>query len=291
MKSRKFLASLIVLIMIVTFSGVTAFADEAVPAAEEPAAVEPTTEEPVSEEPAVEEPVSEPETSYVRLTVDGEDLVFVVEDGVIVSASNELDMNSEEPAAEEPAAEEPAAEEPAAEEPAAEEPAAEEPAAEEPAAEEPAAEEPAAEEPADPYEAYVGLTLTEGVDLVLASGETDESIRVDIFANGETADELQALLEEGYAETLEVKAIALDSDNPNADRFLYAAIYKITPGKMNLLEKLGATFDESEIDYATWSTLSVKEIQSMTKANQVQKVNASNGKEKSSNAKAKGKKK
>jgi len=90
---------------------------------------------------------------------------------------------------------------------------------------------------------------------------------------------------------LEVKAIALDSDNPNADRFLYAAIYKITPGKMNLLEKLGATFDESEIDYATWSTLSVKEIQSMTKANQVQKANASKSKEKSSNGKAKGKKK
>ncbi len=271
MKKRKIVSSLLVVMLIMAFSGVSAFADEVAPVVEEAVINEDaaTEDSAIVDETVAEEPATEAEASYLRFDMNGEDLIFTVEDGVIVSVSNELNLTSEEPAVEEPAVEEPAVEEPVVEEP--------------------VVEEPETEVPVDPYAAYLGLTVTEGVELILAEGETEESISVDIFANGETADGLQAILEENYAELLDVKTVALDSDDPNAERFLNAAIYKITPGKMNLLEKLGMTFDESEIDYATWSALSVKEIQDMTKSNQEKKMNTE--RVKSNKGKAKSKKK
>ena len=256
MKKRKIVSSLLVVMLIMAFSGVSAFADEVAPVVEEPVINEDaaTEDSAIVDETVAEEPATEAEASYLRFDMNGEDLIFTVEEGVIVSVSNELNLTSEEPAVEEPAVEEPET-----------------------------------EVPVDPYAAYLGLTVTEGVDLILADGENEESISVDVFANGETAESLKALLEENYTELLEVKTIALDSDDPNAERFLNAAIYKITPGKMNLLEKLGMTFEEAEVDYATWSTVSVKEIQEMTKSNQEKKANTE--RVKSNNGKAKSKKK
>ena len=123
--------------------------------------------------------------------------------------------------------------------------------------------------------------------MLLASGDFEGPIELDIFANSEMAESLMTMLEEGYAELLKLQAVALDSDNPNAERFLNAAIYRITPGKMNLLDKLGAFLEDEEMDYASWSVLSVKEIQSMTKSNRTTVQSAVKKKVKSNNGKAK----
>ncbi len=329
MKSRKVMTCVLLIMMVVSWFGASGFADETVPATEDPAtAAEEPVGEPVEEPEA--EPVAEPEVGYLRFDLE-EDLVFSIEDGVIVGVTSELNFHAEEPTEptepvedpvepEDPATEpEDPATEPAdpATEPAdpATEPAdpateptdpateptdpATEPAdpATEPAdpATEPAdpATEPAdpATEPVDPYAAYLGLPVAEGIDLLLAGTEVEGPISLDIFADGVTAEAVKALLEEGYGDLLKLNAVALDSENPNAERFVNAAIYRITPGKMNLLEKLGAYFDESEIDYAAWSVLSVKEIQSMTKMKPAQAPTAAKEKVKTNNGKAKTKNK
>jgi hypothetical protein len=350
MKRSKLLASVLVVMLLVSLSGVSAFADEELSTAGDQTPVieqeEPTepTESAEPTEPAESTESTESEVGYLRFDL-GEDLIFVVEDGVIVEVTTELNFNeapvedpatpAEDPAApaEDPAApaEDPAtpAEDPAtpAEDPAApaEDPAtpAEDPAtpAEDPAApaedpeapaedpeapaedpetpaEDPAApvEDPAAptEEPADPFVAYLGLPVAEGVELLLAGTEVEDPIALDIFANGDTAVELKALINDVYTDELVLRAIALDSDNPHADRFINAAIYRITPGKMNLLEKLAAQSDE-DIDYAELATWDVKDIQGLTKAKRTEaKSEAKSGATnivKSNNGKAKGKSK
>jgi hypothetical protein len=302
MKSRKVMTCVLLIMMVVSWFGASGFADEMVPATEEPAtAAEEPVGEPVEEPEA--EPVAEPEVGYLRFDLE-EDLVFSIEDGVIVGVTSELNFHAEEPTEPTEPVEDPATEpEDPATEPAdpATEP--EDPATEpaDPATEpeDPATEpaDPATEpadpvtEPVDPYAAYLGLPVAEGIDLLLAGTEIEGPISLDIFANGVTAEALKALLEEGYGDLLKLNAVALDSENPNAERFVNAAIYRITPGKMNLLEKLGVYFDESEIDYAAWSVLSVKEIQSMTKMKPAQAPTAAKEKVKTNNGKAKTKSK
>ncbi|BES65067.1 hypothetical protein SANA_15060 [Gottschalkiaceae bacterium SANA] len=284
MKRSKLLASVLVVMLLVSLSGVSAFADEELPTAGDQTPVieqaEPT--EPAdSTEPADPIESSELEVGYLRFDL-GEDLIFIVEDGVIVEVTTELNFN--EAPAEDPAA---PAEDPAAP---AEDPAAP---AEDPAA---TAEDPAApvDDPADPFVAYLGLPVAEGVELLLAGTEVEYPIALDIFANGDTAVELKALINDVYTDELVLRAIALDSDNPHADRFINAAIYRITPGKMNLLEKLAAQSDE-EIDYAELATWDVKDIQGLANAKRTEtKSEAKSGatnRVKSNNGKAKGKSK
>jgi hypothetical protein len=165
----------------------------------------------------------------------------------------------------------------------------EEPAAEEPAVEEPAVEEP---EPVDPYAEYLGLSPEDAVNLLIEGQEGPVSL--DIFANGEDAAALKELIEGMDEELLQVKTIILDSDNPNADRFINAAIYRITPGKMNLLEKLNA-MSEDDIDFALYATMEVKDIQGEVNAKRAEtKTAEKNGptkKVKTNNGKAVGKSK
>jgi hypothetical protein len=250
--------------LLVSLSGVSAFADEELPTAGDQT---PVIEQEDPTEPTEPADLTESEVGYLRFDL-GEDLIFIVEDGIIVEVTTELNFN--EAPAEEPEA---PAEEPEAP-------------AEEPEA---PAEEPIV--PAEPYAEYLGLRVTEGIDLLLADNEFEGPVELDIFANEKTADELMIMLEEKFTEQLNLKAVVLDSDSQNAERFLNAAIYRITPGKMNLLEKLGAGLDESEIDYAVWSELSVKEIQSMTNENRARSMKVERKNIKTNNGKSKTKKK
>jgi|GEM_PF-1696356 len=119
-------------------------------------------------------------------------------------------------------------------------------------------------------------------------------------------EEIEAL--ESEIETLEeqIESIEDGENNPNLERFANAEKYGITPGKMNLLEKLNAA-NEDDIDYEAWSDKSVKEImfeiKSIRKGTSLEieeeveekvtveesKGNSSNGKSNASNGKSNGK--
>ena len=59
---------------------------------------------------------------------------------------------------------------------------------------------------------------------------------------------------------------ALDSENPNAKKFVNAVRLNITNGKMNLLNKLSDA-TEDDFDLETWADMSVKDIMKAVKAN------------------------
>ncbi len=59
---------------------------------------------------------------------------------------------------------------------------------------------------------------------------------------------------------------ALDSENPNAEKFVNAVRLNITNGKMNLLNKLSDATEE-DFDLEAWADMSVKDIMKAVKAN------------------------
>lgn len=71
---------------------------------------------------------------------------------------------------------------------------------------------------------------------------------------------------ESIQEELEAIDESIDEDNPNFERFLMAKELNITPGKMNLLEKLSEAAQVEDFDFANWSEKSVKEIMAEIKA-------------------------
>ncbi|MBI9014908.1 MAG: hypothetical protein JEZ08_21945 [Clostridiales bacterium] len=286
--SKKLLTSITVLALLLSTMSFAAFAETevATDVTEEPTEAVEATDELSAEE--VEE-VVEPVLSYLKFDLE-EEVTFVIEDGIVVDViTNTTEEITEEPAdetTEEPAdetTEEPAdetTEEPAdetTEEPAdetTEEPAdetTEEPAdetTEEPADETPVVDEEVAEEILNaPYASYIGLPVVEAVGTFIEENEITEAVEVQILGNKLMIEELEDALNESFEELLDVDTIALDSENPNAERFVNAAKLQITNGKMNLLEKLKASTDAEEFDYSEWSDLSVKEIMASIKAN------------------------
>ncbi len=119
----------------------------------------------------------------------------------------------------------------------------------------------------NPLADLVDKTLLEGLE---ALNDTEESMAysVTIYSDdNELIDWLEQLLEEKFGEWIEIDSIKLvDLDNPNALRFMMAQELGITPGKMNLLEKLGKGYGEDAlIYYAAWAEKSVKEIMAAVK--------------------------
>lgn len=93
---------------------------------------------------------------------------------------------------------------------------------------------------------------------------------------------------------------SIKEENPNFKRFLMAEELNITPGKMNLLEKLGQAAKDEAFDYALWSEKSVKDIMAEIKVYrknsdheeiQVEDKSFEENTAKSNNGKANGKKK
>lgn len=119
----------------------------------------------------------------------------------------------------------------------------------------------------NPLADLVDKPLKEGLE-ALNDSEGSIAYSVTIYSDdNELTDLLEAYLKEAFGEWIEIDSIKMvDSDNPNAMRFIMAQELGITPGKMNLLEKLGKGYGEDElIDYAEWAEKSVKEIMAAVK--------------------------
>lgn len=82
--------------------------------------------------------------------------------------------------------------------------------------------------------------------------------------------ELEALIADANTQ-IEALEAQLDnaveeSKNPNTERFMNAEKYNVTPGKMNLLERLHEASENEEFDYGVWADMSVKDIMAEMKA-------------------------
>ena len=110
-----------------------------------------------------------------------------------------------------------------------------------------------------------GKTINESIDLILSSYEEKPEYKISIASTdeelGKTLNEELKGLVEGEIET-EIKK------QPEfiQKRFEMAKQLGITPGKMNLLEKLAASTDE-DVNYEELAKKSVKEIMAEVKAN------------------------
>lgn len=73
-------------------------------------------------------------------------------------------------------------------------------------------------------------------------------------------EEIDAIMVELEALETELEALEEASDNPNAERFEMAEALEISPGKMNLLQKLQSASDMEDFIFEDWSNKSVKDI-------------------------------
>jgi len=114
----------------------------------------------------------------------------------------------------------------------------------------------------------VSESLIEGMEALLDSEETDGYVIIIDSEDEEYLAELEKLLEEKFGELVNLEPTEeMESAHPLAHRFAMAQELGITPGKMNLLEKLGNGYgDDAEVDYAEWAEKSVKEIMTAVNA-------------------------
>ncbi len=106
------------------------------------------------------------------------------------------------------------------------------------------------------------------LDAVALYIETEEieKTEINLIANDEELKQMKKELNTSFASVLKVDSASLDSENPNADKFLAAVKLNITNGKMNLLNKLNDA-SENEINLEEWAAMSVKDIMKAVKAN------------------------
>lgn len=117
------------------------------------------------------------------------------------------------------------------------------------------------------------LTLQESINTLLTTVENEE-IETSIYILTQDETLLTSLDETLRTEFGEVVESVLEEDEEIVEespelieeRFKLAEELGITPGKMNLLQKL-ATSSESEIDYSEWATKPVKDIMKTIKEN------------------------
>jgi len=150
-----------------------------------------------------------------------------------------------------------------------------------------------------------GLSLEECIQAILDTFEDAPVPEITVFSSSE---ELMLSLTESLDELFgEVTEAVLEDEEDDEmpdfirERFELAKEYEITPGKMNLLQKLSASTQE-ELDLSLWKDSSVKDIMKAIKENKKagkeQETETledtqenTGGKTKSNNGKAKGKNK
>lgn len=117
--------------------------------------------------------------------------------------------------------------------------------------------------PPHPYEELLGTNVVAVIDTLndpvvedyefVVTSESEEVVEnITAMINGEVA----------------VEEVPVEEVNPNADRFAMAEELGITPGKMNILERLAG--DDEDFDYTTWAEASVKDIMAEMKQNRKQ---------------------
>ncbi len=114
-----------------------------------------------------------------------------------------------------------------------------------------------------------GKTLNESIQMIVATYGEDAVYTVVVISDDEA---LTAVIEESLKEVIQQEEETEISEQPEfiKNRFAMAKELGITPGKMNLLEKLAAVAGE-EIDYEEWSQKPVKEIMAQIKENRAVK--------------------
>lgn len=228
MKRKRSMVTVTLALLLVLLLGVTGFAAEITEETDVTDETEETTEE-IAEN---------AKTATVYVEKDGGILLTVDEDGKILSAEyvNELEEDNE--------------------------------ATEEDNDEEESEEESEEVEEKISLEDLVGMSLIEGLEALLDSEETDGYVIIIDSDDEEYLAELEKLLEEHFGELVNLEPTEeMESTHPLAQRFAMAQELGITPGKMNLLEKLGNGYGaDAEVNYAEWAEKSVKEIMAAVNA-------------------------
>ncbi len=114
-----------------------------------------------------------------------------------------------------------------------------------------------------------GKTLNESIQMIVATYDEETVYTLAVASDDEA---LTATIEESLKEFIQQEEETEISEQPKfiKNRFAMAKELGITPGKMNLLEKLAAAAGE-EINYEEWSQKSVKEIMAQIKENRAVK--------------------
>ena len=241
MKRKRSLATVTLSLLLVLLLGVTGFA------AEDPGETDVTD----GSEETVDETAEDNKAATIYVEKDGGILLTIDAEGNILSAEyvNELEENDE--ATEEDNDEEKNGDlEP-----------------DEPTEEESEGESEDVEEKVS-LEDLVGESLIDGLEALLDAEETDAYVIVIDSEDEEYLAELEIQLENHFGELLNSEPTEeMESTHPLAQRFAMAQELGITPGKMNLLEKLGNGYGEdAEVNFEEWAEKSVKEIMAAVNA-------------------------